>query len=207
MWHRVRLRGYRKVLYSTSDRAPDAHEVVERILDAEEALARRRCDSAYIEERDWPRHWHEELRSALARVAMAAKVLYLARLYGVEGEGLPKVEGARRVLAGAEARLPRALVANLRRERETSDFRQRYMRARRVLLAEVHRDEIFAAETELRYQSGRLERLERQIEQVERLVESQSQAQARRYEEELSRLVKRASPQEAAALTVTPTHD
>ena len=143
-WNRVRrIKGYRKVIYSSSEHGPGADEVVLDILNAETKLSEKVYGEppAYIEECDYPPHWHEARRRAFALIGRAADVLTLAHLYGVQDQESPYTRGAVRVLANPDRLLPRALVVNLQRERQTSDYRQRLMAARRYLSAALKADE------------------------------------------------------------------
>lgn len=105
------------------------------------------------------------VRKALARYKMAAHVMNLARLCGVEDENITVIKGAKRFLA--------------------SDPVTRFLLWLIV-------DEIRAKEREIRVKerehSETLRRWRRSVthtEQLERLIEVRSQARARRYEEEL----------------------
>lgn len=129
----------------------DWNEVASPDIRSEIRLDLIECEPVVIPERDWPTHWHEAIRRAFAYVKKAAHVLYLARLYGVEDEGLPVVESARRVLRDPEGLFffPRALAENLRREQQTSSYRQRYMKTLRALTVILREDDVTTQQREI----------------------------------------------------------
>lgn len=122
----------------TTPRCGDGSVNWDHIPDATDAYPARDSLSAtptYIPECDWPPHWRSAFERALRLLALAAKVAYLARAFDVESANLRVVSNARVVLREPERLLPAALTSELHRRRDTSNYRRRFLLARRVLIA------------------------------------------------------------------------